>query len=406
MEALISRTRRKLIVIEKKKFILFFGYAILLSLIPLSTLFQNLVGPINKIVVLLIFIFDFFIFWNNQINKKQFFLLFISIVGFLLSMINGGTLSFINSNMPIYFIMWIINVVIFSSFHRYIIGCFSKKKTPFLAISLAWNIVVFVSFFLPSSYSSRSGVDAFCSIAGDTFRLSTSIFGIVGLNYLISRLFGKKYILLNIVPAFSLFMVGSRTYFFIGIVLILLNLRLLFNDIKTFVLFLIPFAAFFAFFLINSTIFERFTNSLGNGILGFWGTFTSGRSDFWIIDLQYFFNSNLYYQMFGLGFNASNMINANLINLQIWSHNDFIECLLCGGYLQFFIYIYSLYLLFSTFVSRSNRLLLIILFFLLIFDSFFNMFYTYLSTTIGIFFAFLVASTSKYGVSYIARFEK
>ena len=406
MEVLVSRTRKKEMVIEKKKFILFFGYLILLSLIPLSTLFQNLVGSINKIIVVLIFVFDFFIFWNNQIPKKQFYLLFISLIGFLISIINGGTLSFINSNLPIYFIMWIINVVIFSSFHNYILGCFSKRKAPFILVSLLWNAVVFISFFLPTSYSSRTGVEAFCSIAGDTFRLSTSIFGIVGLNYLISCLFGKKYILLNVIPAFSLFMVGSRTYFFIGMILILLNLRLLFNDRKFFILFLIPFAVFFSLFLVNSTIFERFTNSLGNGFLGFWGTFTSGRSDFWIIDLQYFFNSNLYYQMFGLGFNASNMINANLINLQIWSHNDFIECLLCGGYLQFFIYVYSLYLIFNTFISRNNRFLLIILFSLLVFDSFFNMFYTYLSTTIGIFFAFLVASTNKYGVSYIVGFKK
>jgi O-antigen ligase len=69
--------------------------------------------------------------------------------------------------------------------------------------------------------------------------------------------------------------------------------------------------------------------------------FTNGRTAFWAIDLQAYLQGNLFYKIFGHGFDYIYYINQTRYGLRIWAHNDFINVLLCNGILGIITYFYS-----------------------------------------------------------------
>lgn len=359
-------------------------YITLIALFPLTTLLQGYISSINRIICSLLIITSVLIVVKRPLKKNIVVFLGLSVISLIFSLVNTGQMPY-NMNIIFYFLCWTLNVIIFSQFPHIAKKQLVASRKIFLGITCIWEILVLVSMLFPSSYVYGAGVISFASFTGDTFRLCTSTFQI--LSYILILLISydrKRMILLLIVPLATIFMCGSRTYFVIGVVLVVFCMYRFFKKKKHFYMAIIPMVIICAMFFAGSAVGSKFQVTNQEGYYGYLATFTSGRSDFWVVDINGFLNANIYNKLIGFGFNKSIDLNNQTYGNPIWSHNDFIECLLTGGILQLFIYLWSIKILFSAYFKKKNILFFAMLWCVWFFDAFFNMFYTYFGTSLGV----------------------
>lgn len=93
---------------------------------------------------------------------------------------------------------------------------------------------------------------------------------------------------------------------------------------------------------------ERSTDGL-NG-------FTSGRLEYWRIDLMGFFGSNVFNQIFGNSASFVYALNYQVFHMPIWSHDDFVMIICSAGYIGFFVYASALAGFFKRLKPRLGRM--------------------------------------------------
>lgn len=134
-----------------------------------------------------------------------------------------------------------------------------------------------------------------------------------------------------------------------------------------------------------------------NGYLGLLGTITSGRSVFWVYDMNAFFDLSFWQQFVGNGFDFVYNINLKYANQALWAHNDFINILMNFGYIGLVLYFY-VFRKFSKKALEKNKIKRIqkySFYFIWFFNAFFNMVYTYTIATLAIPFI-MYAITNEY----------
>lgn len=368
--------------LDSKKYNFKSVYLILLMLFPITTLIQGKIDLINKINVVFVVISVIFMLFDSGIKFKYLFLIFLTLISTVLSFLFLGGDKLINVNMPFYFIMWILNAIMFCNFKSDFFIEMYKVRRWLLAIVIIWHCMILISLPLKSSYSS-SGFGSFTSFSGDTFRLCTSTFEIMSMVIPLIIFYGRKYSIFVLLPALTLFLGGSRTYFFIGCVLFVLILKFTIKSNRNFWLIFLTLSFLGTILFFNSSVGNKFIGLMDEGYYGFWETFTSGRSGFWTADLKYYLDKPLLNIILGNGFNFSMDVNKVYVGRPIWSHNDFIECLMCGGFLQLILYFISIHLCFRELKGNKKKIVLFLTMLIWFFDAFFNMFYTYFCTNIG-----------------------
>lgn len=100
----------------------------------------------------------------------------------------------------------------------------------------------------------------------------------------------------------------------------------------------------------------NFVSSGGNMAANAVDGFTSGRSLFWSVDLKAFVTGNIIHVLFGRGFDYIYGLNARMVNLEIWAHNDFIHLLLGGGLLAFGVYVYIIWRFFKKILVNQRKI--------------------------------------------------
>ena len=100
----------------------------------------------------------------------------------------------------------------------------------------------------------------------------------------------------------------------------------------------------------------NFVSSGGNMAANAVDGFTSGRSLFWSVDLKAFASGNIIQVLFGRGFDYIYGLNARMVNLEIWAHNDFIHLLLGGGLLAFGVYVYIIWRFFKKILVNQRKI--------------------------------------------------
>lgn len=359
-------------------------YIRMIFIFPLTTLLQGYVSSINRITSFILLLTAIYLVLKQKYQSNNIIFILLTFLTVFISIITTGTMPY-NINIVFYFIGWVLNVVLFTTRSDQIKNMIFQNRRFVLLITLIWEALVVVSFFLPSSYVHGAGVTSFASFTGDTFRLCTSTFQILAHVFILMICYHeKKSILLLLVPIITVFMCGSRTYFVIGAVLSILCLYRFFNDRRLFIASLVPLIIISVYFVGKSAIGDKFHVTNQIGYYGYLATFTSGRSDFWLVDIASYFDGNLFNKLLGYGFNKSIDVNYARYGNRIWSHNDFIECLLTGGLIQLSIYLASIKKLFSFYANERNRFFIISLLGVWFFDAFFNMFYTYFGTSLGL----------------------
>jgi|GEM_PF-1769512 len=151
---------------------------------------------------------------------------------------------------------------------------------------------------------------------------------------------GKYYLrygILGLIPLYALFQSGARVFLIPAAVLLYMFAQ---YGVKKksyrIMIYIVGMLALLYAFL-NSNMFQKFefaiTNPYSTNQLS---GFTSGRSSFWQVDMEYYLSGNFIEILFGRCFANIYAINLQKVNMEIWSHNDIIHLLngtgLVGAY--------------------------------------------------------------------------
>lgn len=349
----------------------------LILLLPITTLFQRMISSINRICLIGIIILLLISLLKYKYKRIDFSILITAIIGYLYAIFITAQKAY-NFNDYIYFPFFIIYTIFILYDYNYFQQYCEEKAKYILRIIQIWSIVVFISIFMPSSYENG----AFYSLTGDVFRSATSALFILSLITIIVR-YQRKYIIYTILPLYTIFSGGSRTYLALGIIIFLIIYYMIVPSKKIFKLSLIPILFILFIIIINSSIMDKINMTTTLSDTDYYQDilvkFTSSRSLFWEADLKAYLNSNLIGKLFGLGFNFVYDINYIAVNSKIYAHNDYINILLNFGALGLIIYIYLYIKMIKKILNNKNlsAFMIGILIFIWFFNAFFNMFYTY-----------------------------
>ena len=116
--------------------------------------------------------------------------------------------------------------------------------------------------------------------------------------------------------------------------------------------------------------------------------FTSGRSNFWVKDVNAFFEQPLSKRLFGCGFNFVRIVNGAVPGTDargIWAHNDFIQIIITYGFTGLLLYIMNMRIMFKKIMSsRAPLLINVSIFMIWFFNAMFNMYFTYICSMIAL----------------------
>lgn len=386
--------------IQVKKFtlktLMMFPIFTLLAFVPAATIILSLVGMAGMFYVLI----------RTGIKKSMFFIVvFVS----LLTVWNYSITpeKVINFNEIIYYIY----LCIFTAFlvsNREVISNYLFQNIGYIKmICRIWCIIVLVSMTLPSSYS--EGV--FVSFAVTTFRLSPSAIFIMALSsVLIAAEGSQKNLIYTFVPFLSILLGSSRTYLIVGALMLFLNLSMVVKRKGVFILLALFLSIGGLIIIINSSMGAKFISSISeHAYQDPLGVFTSGRSNFWVIDLNAFMEQPLSKRFFGCGFNFVRIVNGAVPGTDergIWAHNDFIQILITYGFTGLLLYIMNMRIMFKKLLSSKMPFLInMAIFMIWFFNAMFNMYFTYTCSMISLPIAFMAYENyrQKYSTWFVER---
>lgn len=349
----------------------------LILLFPLTTLFQNHIGFLNKLMLAAVVVVLFAV---QSVRKQP--LLYSGAV-FLLWAFSVAVTPLAalkaNLNMAFYYFFLVLYMVFILTEQKSIWELLIKNRRYIFYTVLLYSIIVFVSIFLPSSYNQMGGWGEeayFTSISDSPNRVGpASVFAVVLISFLIQTGSHRALALLSIPQLYVFLMGGSRTYFVLGACSMVVLYYVMLPNKKLFFASLIPLGILGLILVLNSSMMDKFASTFQQGLSQreFWRRLTNTRSVFWVEQLELFFATPWYKQLLGNG------INFTTYNYGLWAHSDFIEILCSYGYVGLANYIILMIYTTSRLLKTRKRHFFIkcICVFIWFFNAFFNFFYCY-----------------------------
>lgn len=289
-----------------------------------------------------------------------------------------------NVNMLFYFLLWVLLYLFIFKSKETVSKILANSTSYLKTILWVWTIIVGISAFLPSCYKDNY----FISFTGSSFRFMPSVLIIAALAmYMVISRKDKRYNCFLILPVYAAFMNQSRTYFGVFIVFFVMYLYMRVKTKKNFYLLLLPLLILGMFLIVVGGISDKLeaTQYTDNSYFDYWGTITSGRTVFWVWDLEAFFDLPFLQQFVGNGFNFVYDVNASNM-AAIWAHNDFINLLMNFGYIGVAIYLWIYFKMTNAFLPKGKQIPFMVkaCFHGAVFiNSMFNMSYTYFCAVIA-----------------------
>lgn len=357
----------------------------LICIFPITVIIQIYINIPNRILFSLLFamlIVAFFMNVTRTYNsveklKALITVLLIAVLVIYDYHLTGETL--INFNDVMYLPFWVIFLnYVTLKYKTYTNILKSKKKLLKISIIISNFLIVFFyvmdrGFFFNGRHRMASGA----------FLLAVEVY------YYIKETKDKRYWLAMLLPCIAILNSTSRTYL---IMLAIFLMIAYYNQIKykeKFYLTIIPLIIIGTLIVMHSGMMKYFQpEQVGN--FDVIGSFTSGRTVFWAMDLEAFKNASIFRKIVGHGYNLVYYINKRAIDAYIYAHNDFLNVLLANGILGLFIYLQT----FVRFVIRTvkrqniNFRVLILVIIIFMFNAFFNGQYNYPAATLSMIFVF------------------
>ncbi len=308
-------------------------------ILPISTLFVN--QSISNKVLFVLSMLALILVLVRRLTKKNFRLLIILIIEFLISLEISGTLSFYNMNDIFYLPQWVLLCMYFSQH----LDSFNKETTRHSQL-MKYCIYLWEILFIVFRITSPSMNEEFAH------RTASSAFLVIVMVWYCSKMTdNKKFNLHMIIPLTAVFILQVRTYLVISMVVACMAYYSIFRKKIYFFATIIPVGILAVFFILQTSIGARFTNFTESYYGGVLATVTSSRSVFWAADIQAFLESSWICKFFGNGYNYIYDVNNRIVNTLIWGHNDVIHILVTNGILGLYIYLYAIFLFIKKFVS-------------------------------------------------------
>lgn len=367
----------------KKKLSIFDILYIAILLYVFSTVTQTLypfslnrIWTIGIIVCLLVKLL-------KSANKKTIlYLIAICVVGVSTTIFSENIKQ--NINDFIYFATAVLWLIFMSEKKNrtYLYGAVVNNLEMTKVILILSFIAVLVPFVTKSGYSYQWGeAPYFTGYSGSQHTMASSmclLTSVYLLLYLRKR-FAWWHLVILMLCAYIVLETGARTFIVPIAILVFYYIQHNIKSIntRTLVYSIGTFAAIYM--VLNSSMLDKFTfltsgaNMAVNAIDGF----TSGRSRFWIVDLDAFVSGNFFQFIFGRGFDYVYCLNERMVRMKIWAHNDFIHLLLGGGFLAFSTYVAIMFNCFRNISVRQNKLDKILIVIYVLFPAVFNGFLMY-----------------------------
>lgn len=370
----------------------------LMFLFPISTVISDITifgSIVNKIIFGFIVMSLIYGIFKTKLTKEN-VLLLVLLVGVYIYDSIVTTWPLYNLNEFFYIGTWVLFMIYMASNYELFKKELINSVQPMKWMIFTWETVVAVSFVFSSSYPEGY----FLSFAGSTHRMDSSAMMILATILILYRYtkYRKRVLFLLIVPSIAIVLSGARTY--IVLLCLVLSIFYYYANIKhtwRFYLTIIPITILGVAVIFSTSAMQQridimreqteYFDSLGYNALT---TVTSGRSEFWIIDLIQYWKSPIINRIMGNGFNFVRYVNSIYYMAAIWAHNDFINILCCNG-------IVGLYLYFKVYFDLAKKekrklmgnnkkavLLLLIFHLISMFNAMFNMLYSYFAATLAV----------------------
>lgn len=374
---------------------LFDIYISLILLMPLTTLLQQYLDAINKVLFFVIFLFQLLIL-ILRIDKKAMMFMTVSLFSYIVVIYNTKNLSF--DNQIIYFVNWLIFATVISINQDKFMSYIKNNEFYIKLIMFIWSLLVGFSIVLPSSYYvNEGGATYFSSFTDSIFRLGPTalLIEVLALISIIAYK-NKKDIIYTIIPLYCGFMGSSRTYFIVIVAVFVICLYYFASTKLRFSLAAIPSAAIGVILFTKSSINEKVQYTLDESQFGdFMYRITSSRSLIWENIWTNYLKLPFSKQFFGSGFGYTNRVSLSINRgTGVYAHNDFVEIIATHGILGIILYLIAFFILFKVFLKKKNIPILIsaLTIFTWVFNAFFNMFYWYICAALS--YPFLLAAIS------------
>lgn len=258
------------------------------------------------------------------------------------------------------------------------------------ALTLIWTIFIFISFFYSRSFVRAWGDVYFTSFASGPHRLASTCLIIMAVSVLMAQLKkDARFLLYLALPLVVIFMSGARTYLGVAFSYIICVYYIYCEKRSFFYLTIVPITAFAILAVFFSPIGEKIVTTMAyssGSMEGYLARVTSGRSIFWVTDLEYFSGLSLWRKIVGDGVVSIYKINQANGHGYIWAHNDIINLLVSNGYLGCFLYLIP-FISFIKYVFGKTAMPLFLklgVVFTWFFNAMFNMVYTYTCSVLAI----------------------
>ena len=375
---------------QKKNLTVFDLYMRLILIMPITTLFQNQIDAINKIVFIAIFLLQIYLLVKTKMTPNYVLLTLIALVVYVTGLINTTNLKF--DNTIVYYINWIIySTVILINKYRFQEWILEHEKYVY-AITKLWTLLVAVSIVLPSSYYVKEGGSRyFGSYCKSIFRLGPTALFVATLAVIMIGVYkDRKAICFLLVPLYCGLMGSSRTYLIVIGLTSIIGLYFFSISRKQFLQILVPMALVASVVYSSSSIAQKVAYTKSDAQYGdFWYRITSSRSFLWATIIEHFNRLPLWNKIIGGGYNFSRDLLGH------YAHNDFIEILATHGYSGVLLYLYSIIQLFKNYFENHPRKILVVSAVTIwLFNAMFNMFYYYICAALS--FPFLLFAIDWY----------
>ena len=220
---------------------------------------------------------------------------------------------------------------------------FQKHKKSIFIFLFIFIIITAISFVLPTSFEESLQEQRFRGFSdfGSSLAGNLIFWQVLILNYFVDKKPTYKELFLYLLPFALLSTTGNRTYFISGIII---SVGIIILRMRNFTI--IRFAPLLIVWLgprifMRTSIFNRFITTGSNIYISTnkIEALSSGRLIWWKIDLNQFLSSNVFYKIFGHGFDYVYKINYQYYGLYIFAHNDYIMLLLSMGIIGLSFYL-------------------------------------------------------------------
>lgn len=366
-------------------------YFYVIILFPISTLFQGYFHAINQVLFALLSILLVLLF-AKKMKKESFYAIVLMTINYVYSLIvTSGELD--NLNDMFYFPFVIVFLLYMSDSQASLETFLIRNQRAVRFILNAWTILVFISLFLPSSYTIEwGGATYFGSYCKSIFRLAPTCVFIMTLAFCAMSFYeDRRCFFYTLLPIASIYMGGSRTYLLVGITLFVLIWYYYVRSEKTFLLSVVPLAGILIFAISISAMADKIsaTHSSSDNLFHAFASISNGRTIFWLAEVKAFFSSCVAGKLFGHGFNYVYDVNQQAVNTRIWAHNDFLQILLSNGLIGLGLYLFSIKKIFRSLGLKTEKGIkkfvpLIGCFMVWFINAMFNMFLSYFCSVLAL----------------------